>query len=217
MLYILTIMVFLLSNGVHASDSDVPEFVALSEANVCEMRKKVEVEDEFGGNIFNYTLNKVEAQGNWDLDISETEAASYRIERERVGLAQCMYAVTDTCLKCVARGNSSAQFNLAEKYREGNGVIENDAKALDLLEKSAQQGNGDAQASLANMYHSGEGVAKNNIKAYIWASMAKRKSKNTPMYSIKSELSLRQLNKAQELAAECYESDYRDCNPWFAW
>jgi hypothetical protein len=128
-----------------------------------------------------------------------------------------MYAASDTCLKCVTRGNSSAQFNLAKKYREGNGVIENDAKALDLLEKSAQQGNGDAQASLASMYHSGEGVAKNNIKAYIWASMAKRNSKNTPMYSIKSELSLRQLNKAQELASECYESDYRDCDPWFAW
>ena len=212
MLYILTIVVFLFSNGVHASDSDVPKFVALSEANVCEMRKNVAVKKTYA-----QTIAQLRAQGGWDFSLSETAVATYRMERERVNLAQCMYAVSDTCLKCVARGNSSAQFNLAKKYREGNGLIENDAKALDLFEKSAQQGNGDAQASLASMYHSGEGVAKNNIKAYIWASMAKRNSKNTPMYSIKSELSLRQLNKAQELASECYESDYRDCDPWFAW
>lgn len=41
-------------------------------------------------NIFNYTLNKVEAQGNWDLSISETEAASYRNQ-----LVPEDYSVTD--------------------------------------------------------------------------------------------------------------------------
>ena len=165
-----------------------------------------------------YTLALISTiNGITDSSMCPGEEAAYERKAYQNGLKQCKFEIVAECLESVEQGDAIAQFNLAKKYREGNGVIENDAKALGLLKKSAEQGNGDAQASLANMYHSGEGVTKNNIKAYIWASMAKRNLRNVPIYSIKSELSSRQLNKAQQLASECYESDYKDCEPWFAW
>ena len=115
------------------------------------------------------------------------------------------------------KGHAESQYKLAEMYRSGNGILENDSKALMWFQEAAAQGNAAAQASLGDMYQDGEGISKNNIKAFIWKSVAKQQGHYASLYRLKEELSVRQLNKAQELASKCYESNFQDCDPWLAW
>lgn len=115
------------------------------------------------------------------------------------------------------KGHAESQYKLAKMYRSGNGILENDSKALMWFQEAAAQGNAAAQASLGDMYQDGEGISKNNIKAFIWKSVAKQQGHYASLYRLKEELSVRQLNKAQELASKCYESNFQDCDPWLAW
>lgn len=115
------------------------------------------------------------------------------------------------------KGHAESQYKLAKMYRSGNGILENDSKALMWFQEAAAQGNAAAQASLGDMYEDGEGISKNNIKAFIWKSVAKQQGHYASLYQLKEELSVRQLNKAQELASKCYESNFQDCDPWLAW
>lgn len=65
------------------------------------------------------------------------------------------------------------------------------------------------------MYANGEGVPENYVKAYVWASMARANGNELAKEIIdifKTETTKEQIVKVQELAAKCYESDYKDCN-----
>lgn len=61
-------------------------------------------------------------------------------------------------------GDSEAQRKLAIAYRDGEGVAEDTAKAIEWLIKSAEQGNARAQTSLGNIYYFGRGVSKDESK-----------------------------------------------------
>jgi hypothetical protein len=65
------------------------------------------------------------------------------------------------------------------------------------------------------MYGNGEGVPENDIQGYVWYSMAKTSGNEIAkgnLEKLKKEMTREQIAKAQELAAKCYESDYKDCN-----
>ena len=60
----------------------------------------------------------------------------------------------------------------------------------------------------------GKGVPENDVKAYVWWSMAKANGNEVAKENIdiyKKRMTKEQIAKAQELAAKCYESDYKDC------
>jgi len=79
----------------------------------------------------------------------------------------------------------------------------------------ADQGYAKAQSNLGLMYADGEGVPENNIHAYVWWSMAKTQSHEYAKVNLeilKPQMTKQQIAEAQSLAAQCYESDYKDCD-----
>ena len=71
------------------------------------------------------------------------------------------------------QGDAATQHNLGLMYANGEGVPENDVKAVEWYSKAAKQGFAAAQYNLGNMYGKGEGVPVNNVRAYMWWSLAK--------------------------------------------
>ncbi len=70
------------------------------------------------------------------------------------------------------KGNTTAQFNLANCYLHGNGVIPDAKQAIIWYTKAATHGHAKSQYELANCYFNGTGVPKSVLKAYIWYQKA---------------------------------------------
>ena len=75
-------------------------------------------------------------------------------------------------LKAANSGNRLAQYNLGWMYDEGEGVPEDNVKAIEWYQKAAEQGYADAQVNLGVMYDQGEGVPEDNVKAIEWFEKA---------------------------------------------
>ena len=117
--------------------------------------------------------------------------------------------------KAADQGLSSAQYNLGVMLDLGNGVPENDTEAVKWFRKAADQGHAKAQSNLGVMYATGEGVPENNIRAYVWLSMAKTQGHTAATENleiVKPQMTKQQIAEGQALAAQCYESDYKDCD-----
>jgi len=100
-------------------------------------------------------------------------------------------------------------------YANGRGIPQNDAEAVKWYRKAAEQGDASAQYNLGYKYVQGEGIPENNIKAYVWWSMAKtqgQESAKVNLEILKPQMTKQQIAEAQSLAAQCYESDYKDCD-----
>src|SRR5262245_56577587 len=71
-------------------------------------------------------------------------------------------------LPLAQRGDAIAQCVLGIMYQSGEGVAQDDAKAVWWYRKAAEQGNADAQSALGLMYATGHGVLQDNAKAMQW-------------------------------------------------
>lgn len=69
-------------------------------------------------------------------------------------------------------GNAHAQMALAERYRDGLGVPQNYASALDWMARAARQGEAEAQLQLAVMLSDKRFPAYNEVEAYRWSLLA---------------------------------------------
>ena len=76
----------------------------------------------------------------------------------------------DECIKQAQQGVAEAQYKLALRYFEGNGVEKNVDEAIKLLKKASDQGLAKAQNELGCSYYNGEGVEKNLSKAFTIGS-----------------------------------------------
>ena len=113
------------------------------------------------------------------------------------------------------QGYASAQNNLGVMYNDGRGVPQNYAEAVKWYRLAAEQGYALAQFGLGVMYHEGRGVPQNGVMAYVWESLAAAQGYEVAKYNrgISAEqLTPEQLARAQEIAARCFESNYKDCN-----
>src|SRR5262249_16997981 len=63
-------------------------------------------------------------------------------------------------------GDAEAQWNLGTRYRNGEGVLQDDARAVRWFLLAAEQGNLNAQSAVAASYWAGRGVPKDLPKAY---------------------------------------------------
>jgi TPR repeat protein len=118
-------------------------------------------------------------------------------------------------LKLAEQGDAYSQHNLGYMYASGEGVPKNDKTAVMWYTKAAKQGDADAQADLGRMYIMGEGATESVVMAYVWLAMAKIEGHDIApqlIVMLKELMTKEQIAKAQELAAKCYESDYKDCN-----
>jgi len=71
-----------------------------------------------------------------------------------------------------AQGNAKAQFYLGDIYRDGEGVVPDDAEAVKWYKLSAAQGHASAQLDLGNMYTKGHGVVEDFAEAMKWYKLA---------------------------------------------
>lgn len=71
-----------------------------------------------------------------------------------------------------AKGHMSAQFNLANMYRAGEGVEQNPELAAGWFRAAAEQGHAGAQNALGVLYAMGEGVKQSDVEAYAWFNVA---------------------------------------------
>ena len=76
-------------------------------------------------------------------------------------------------LKSLAeQGNAAASYNLGVMYNEGDGVPQDDTKAVKWFRKAAEQGDAEAQVILGKSYADGRGVPQDDTEAVKWTRMA---------------------------------------------
>ncbi|MEM7027176.1 MAG: tetratricopeptide repeat protein [Pseudomonadota bacterium] len=71
-----------------------------------------------------------------------------------------------------SNGDHDAQYHLAFMYLNGEGVVNDEAKAVALFRQSAMQGNALSQDSLGHLYLNGRGIDANPAEAYAWYRLA---------------------------------------------
>jgi putative methionine-R-sulfoxide reductase with GAF domain len=74
--------------------------------------------------------------------------------------------------KLADQGNADAQWQLAVRYHDGEGVPQNDTQAMLWFQLAAEQGNVAAQSALGSYYWAGRGVPEDLSKAYMWSEIA---------------------------------------------
>lgn len=71
-------------------------------------------------------------------------------------------------IKSAEGGDAVAQFTLGSRYDFGEGVEQNDSKAVEWYKKAAEKGLPAAQFNLGLMYQNGQGVVKSDSQAVEW-------------------------------------------------
>ncbi len=66
------------------------------------------------------------------------------------------------------KGNPEAQYLLAVRYLNGQGVEQSPTEAVNWLRRAAEQGHAGAQDSLGVRYATGQGIEQNDIEALRW-------------------------------------------------
>jgi TPR repeat protein len=74
----------------------------------------------------------------------------------------------DGCRALCVRANTEALLALGLKYKNGEGVPQDDAQAAVWFRKAAELGNSDAQMWLGFMYEEGHGVPKDDAQGIAW-------------------------------------------------
>jgi S1-C subfamily serine protease len=101
------------------------------------------------------------------------------------------------------KGDASAQYNLGNMYRRGQGVPQDYKAASKWYKLAAEQGDATAQSNLGVMYVKGEGVLQDNIYAHMWWNIAASSgNKDAAKYrdNVAKVMTSSQLEKAQNLA-----------------
>lgn len=81
-------------------------------------------------------------------------------------------------------GDSQAQCEIADMYREGYGTEQDFAEAMKWYRKAAEQGNPDAMYNLGAMYYYGDGVEKDLNEAFKWYEKAAEKGEPLAMLNL---------------------------------
>ena len=113
--------------------------------------------------------------------------------------------------KAARQGYVRSQFVLGQIYAAGEITPTDHEQAIYWLSKVAKQGDTYAMSELAWSFK----FVGNRVKAYSWWSIAVSEGYTFVtkwLDEMESIMTLEQIAQAQELAAKCFESDYKDCN-----
>jgi TPR repeat protein len=133
--------------------------------------------------------------------------------------------------KAANLGNLMSMLWLEGMYKEGEGTQKDLQKSFEWSLRSAKSGWPRGQFKVSQKYFSGEGVAKDYIKAFMWASIAQQNEyssqervdrfifkyvKTFPasdmITKLRQLMSASQVEEAKELAGQCFESLYKNCD-----
>jgi TPR repeat protein len=121
----------------------------------------------------------------------------------------------ENTLRAAEQGNATAQFGLALKYDNGEGVIQDYKAAVKWYSLAAEQGNVKAQSNLGATYANGQGVIQDNVYAHMWFNIAassgdsENASENRDIAA--GRMTTGQIAEAQKLARECVRKEYKGC------
>ncbi len=104
-----------------------------------------------------------------------------------------------------SEGHAAAQYNLGVMHEWGNGVPQDDVKAMKWYRLSAEQSHRDAQNNLGAMYSKGEGVEQNFVEALKWFVVAADNGseggrKNVDI--VEKRMTPKQVTEAKKIARE---------------
>ena len=92
-------------------------------------------------------------------------------------------------------------------------------RAARLFRSFAEQGKARAQFYLATMYDDGRGVPQDFTRAYMWLNVASAalsgdegKAAMKNRYHVVSQMTAAQIEKAQEMARRCQQSQFKECD-----
>jgi TPR repeat protein len=103
------------------------------------------------------------------------------------------------------KGDSEAQYHLANMYRNGKGVERDDSIAAGWYQKAAEAGNVQAQYNLGMMRAIGKGLPKDEIRGYMWLMLAAVEGHDIAANKrdlVGKLLTPAQLSEAQQLAQD---------------
>ena len=112
------------------------------------------------------------------------------------------------------RGDATPQFQLGWLYHEGLGVTQDYKTAIRWYTRAAEQEHAKAQANLGFIHANGKGVLQNYVLAHMWSNIAASNGNKTAGENIKifeEKMSASQIQRAQKLAIECVEKNYKGC------
>ena len=112
------------------------------------------------------------------------------------------------------QGLAEAQIDLGRLYEDGHGVPQDYTEAAKWYRLAAEQGQADAQFGLGVLYRDGTGVIQSYIDAHMWfniAASAGNESAKGDRDRVATEMSQDDLVRAQRLARECVERQFKDC------
>lgn len=110
--------------------------------------------------------------------------------------------------KAAEQGDTNAQIDLAVMYdpfldNTGEGVLNDDTKAVRWYCKAAEQGHSFAQLQLGQKYEQGVGVLQDFVQAYAWMSRASLGGQHQAYRdSLQERMAPEQVAEGQKLAAE---------------
>ncbi len=81
-------------------------------------------------------------------------------------------------------GNASAQTKLGLRYRNGQGLTQDNEEAVKWYRKAAEQNHPDAQAYLGFMYMSGRGVKRDDAAAFRWSLKGAEQGSTIGQYNL---------------------------------
>ncbi len=81
-------------------------------------------------------------------------------------------------------GDGTAQFNVALRYANGQGVVKDDAEAVKWYRKAAEQNDARAQTYLGSCYEFGRGVAKDVAEAVKWYRRAAEQNDSRAQFNL---------------------------------
>ena len=108
----------------------------------------------------------------------------YKEKSERDSSQQKDRANFQETLKKAERGNADAQYNLGVMYAKGDGVPQDNQKAVKWFRLSVDQGNADAQFNLGVMYDKGQGVSQDLKEAVRWYRLAAEQVRAKAQYNL---------------------------------
>lgn len=112
------------------------------------------------------------------------------------------------------QGVASSQFNLGLMYQNGEAVLQDYKAAAKWYTLAAKQGMARAQDNLGVMYANGTGVLQDLVRAHMWFNIAASSGYKNAFENrgkVAKKMTPAQIEKAQDLARECVEKNYKYC------
>lgn len=175
--------------------------------NEAQQRSAGEFKEDFCEEALQWALKAaengvVQAQrfvGNWYLEHGQFQTAEtwYRKANEQgdIEAGQMLEVITSeegrsmqaelrNVLLLAMQGDADAQYELGERYLDGNGVIEDKTAAAQWFCRAASQNHAEAQFRLFQCYENGWGVEINDEKAVEWLNMAAHQNHAEAQYHL---------------------------------